>query len=477
MELHLEQQQISSFVLQAKRHAEERFSSDCVVPDTLPDAANLLLTEGELCLWRLDLAEGSAELEGEIAARVTFRTEAGEPFGFPVSIPVSVRFRGEELQSGLRPYLSCRVAELTGQLLNSRKVRLQGRLACELTLYTPKDLALTTGIDAEEKSVFLRRDRMTVSVVSAVEEQVFSVSETIPLRLGFPAEGRILSHSSVPVLEETQILNRRLILQGRVVTTLLYLDAQRAELVSETIETPFSQLADTASDEPISAADTAVHLTSVELRCRNDDQAVETEFHLVAQTVCFSSVESDCVIDAYSANGSLSLSWASEPLPAIPAQPLQETVDGVLSCNPSGKSICAARSALRGDRVEITLLLQGGEEGLSVLTGQLALPEGAQCPVLSEAPAAAPCPEGFAVHVPVAFREAAALPEPLRQISGASLEQSEDADDRPSVKLVLRTDTDLWTVAKTHASSEEAIRAANPETDPPSRWLLIPRVI
>lgn len=477
MELHLEQQQISTFALQANRPAEERFSSDCVIPDSLPDAASLLLTEGELCLWRLDLSEGSAELEGEIGARVCFLTESGEAIGFPVSIPISVRFRGEDLKSGLRPFLRCSVAELTGQLLNSRKIRLQGRLACELTLFTPRDLALTTGVGSGENGIFQKREQKSFSVISAVEEQVFSVSETLPLRLGFPADGRLLSYHSVPVLEETQILDDRLILRGRVVTVLLYRDVQRGALVSETVETPFSQLVDVTTDRMISDVDSVIHLTSSELRCRNDDQAIETEFHLVAQTVCFSSVDSDCVIDAYSTRGTLSLSWTSDPLPAIPRAHRRDTVEGTLPCDPSGKAVCAARSALRGDRVDITLLLQGGESGVSILNGQLVLPEGTQYPVLADAPVVATGPEGYAVHLPVVYRETAAPPEPMQQVSAAVLEQQDEPDQRPSVKLVRRTDTDLWTLAKMNASSEDAIRAANPESDPPARWLLIPRVI
>lgn len=476
MELYLEQQEFSAFQLVSQRAAEERFSSDCVVPDSLPDASRLLFTEGELCLWRLDLADGSAELEGEIRSSVCFQAENGDVSGFPVSVPVSVRFRGEELQSGQRPCLSCRVSELTGQMINSRKIRLQGRLTCDLKLYAPGDYLFTTGVGEEEKGVFQRREHTSVSVVSAVEEQVFSVSETLPLRLGFPADGRVLSHSSVPILDETQIFDSRLILQGRVVTTLLYQDAQSGELVSESVETPYSQLMDVSSDQPLSAADAVIHLTSAELRCCNDDQAVETSYHLVVQAVCFSDVEADCVTDAYSTRGSLSLSWAEESVPSVPSLLRRETTEGVLPCVPSGKTVLAARSALRGSGAEITLLLREGET-LSTLTGQIPLPDGAKHPLLPETPTIVPGPEGFAVRLPVVFQEASPPAERLRQISGAVIEPLDELDLRPSVKLVRRSDTDLWTLAKAHASSEAAILAANPETESPSNWLLIPRVI
>ncbi len=477
MELHLEQQEFSAFTIVSKRTAEERFSSDCVVPDSLPDAAVLLLAEGELCLWRLDLADGSAELEGEISARICCQAENGELSGFSVSVPVSVRFRGEELKGGLRPYLRCKITELSGQTINSRKIRLQGRLACELSLYAPRDFAFTTGVGAGEKSVFQRREHTEACVVSAVEEQVFSVSETLPLKLGFPAEGRILSHSSTPVLEQTQILDSRLILQGRVVSMLLYQDAERGEILSETVETPFSQLVDVSSDHPVSAAEAVIHLTSSEIRCCHDDQAVETEYHFVVQTICFSSVEADCVTDAYSTQGTLSLAWSEESAASVPALPRREIAEGVLPCVSSGKTVIAARASLRGAQADISLLIRSEEGQILALTGRIPLPDGAQDSLYSEAPTILPCPEGFTVRLPVFLRDTPPAAESLRQISGAVLEPIEGPDLRPSVKLVRRENMDLWTLAKAHASSEEAIRAANPDADPPSRWLLIPRVI
>ena len=371
MELQLEQQQLSAFALQARRTAEERFSADCVVPDSLPDAASLLLTEGDLCLWRLDLNEGSAELEGEISARVCYLAESGEASGFPVSAPVTLRFRGENLQSGMRPQLRCRVSELTGQLLNSRKIRVQGRLSCELSCYTPHDYNLTTGIDSEEKGLYLRRSHTQFSVVSAVEEQVFTVSDSPALRLGFPTDGHLLSYHSDPVLDETQILDGRLILQGRVITTLLYRDEKRGEVLSESVETPFSQMMDVDSEYTVSAADTALYLTSEEVRCRNDDPVIETEFHLLAQVVCHSHVETECVTDAYSTRGDLTLSRESDPLSALPSETSQEYIEGVLSCDPTGKSVCAARAALRGNRAEVTLLVTDADGGLFALSDQL----------------------------------------------------------------------------------------------------------
>ena len=91
MELQLEKQTIPCYQRTAQCAAEERFSADCVVPDALPDVGSLLLTEGDFCLWRLDVADGSAELEGELRADVCYTPEeGGAPVSFPVSVPVQL---------------------------------------------------------------------------------------------------------------------------------------------------------------------------------------------------------------------------------------------------------------------------------------------------------------------------------------------------------------------------------------------------
>ena len=479
MELHVEQQQIPCFLPTAKHRLEEPFHADCVVPDALPDAGALLLAEGDLCLWRLDIEQGGATIEGEVSVRVCYLPEeGGAPVSLPLSVPVLLRVRGEDIVPGLRPFDRCRITDLQAQLIHSRKLRVQGRARCDFVGYAPGELSLTVGLGEGERGIFTRKTPCAVQVVSAVEEQVFTAAETIPLRLGAPSDGQLLSHSSVPVLSETQLLDGRVILQGRVVTELLYLDPRRGELVSETVETPFSQLMEPGGELPIEQVRATLHLTSESVRCRADEAAVETELHLVAQIVCVSCVQTDCVTDAYSVRGALTPEWEEVPFTATASGEEQRLfLEGMIPCETAGTAVCVSRAALHCERAAVTVLLRDGEGRLSARTGELPLelPEGAQA--IPEPLSVTPGAEGLSLRLPVRVETVQTETRTLRQISCAVLEETEEPENRPGVTLVRRDKTtEFWETAKAHGSSEAAIRAANPETEEPTRWMIVPAV-
>jgi hypothetical protein len=476
MELHLEKRTYPVLRAGACHSAEETFRADCVVPDALPDVSAILLTEGDFCLWSLDVLESGAELEGEIAVRLCCAGEGGGmPVSVPVQIPVRLHFSGEDLQPGLRPVLRCDLTELQGSLIHARKLRVQCRLRGELTGYQSDEISVTSALGNGEPGLYLRRTPVSVPVISAVEEQVFTAADTVSLRMGFPADARLLSHHSAAVLDEAQTEEGQILLRGRVVSSLLYRDVQREQLVSEEVETAFSQLIDLPGVMPGSEVEAVLHLTSAEITCRNDEQAVDTAFRLVAQMVCASVVDTECVSDAYCTRAPLSAEWADcscEGLAGVEQR--RDYAEGEIACDLAGKTVVAARALSLRDRAAITVLLSGEDGVFSSVSTALPLKDGA---LLSEPPAAMPGPDGLAIRLPVTVTERSGEERSFRQIVSAEL--SDDAAEKTaaSVTLVRREGApDLWTLAKTCLSSEDAIRAANPETDPPQKWLLIPRV-
>ena len=476
MELQLDQQHVSCYRQVMCRKTEERFSLDCVVPDSLPDAAALLLTEGDLCLWRLDLTDGAAELEGELTVSILCSAEGtGAPMSVPARVPVKSRLRAEGIASGLRPVLRCTVTELSGQLLNSRKLRVQGRMLWELTLYDGWDLELPLGIADPPRGVFQRRERVLVPVISAVEEQVFSVGDTVSLRKGWPEEGRVLSSHSVPILEETQVSDASLTIRGKISTTVLYREAAQGALVSETLETLFSQrmeLPDAAD-----GCDVFLHLTSVDLRCGGTDQTAETDFHLLAQVVCRRELEADLFTDAYSTHAELALKRDEIQLAAPLPDPEPFTLETETETENADQTVITSRFALRGDRAVVTLLMTNAEGGLFSRAAETALPCLAERLYRAEAPSVSVSGNSVQAKVNVTAFGEAALPRTLELITSAELDESV-CRTPASITMVRREEgQDVWQLAKTYGSSEAAIQAANPEQDPPSRWLVIPRVL
>ena len=476
MELQLEQKQISCLIPSAHRTVEERISVDFVVPDSLPDAAELLLTEGALCLWRLDLSDGSAELEGELSAQICCADEHGAPMSFPAHVPVQLRLRAEAIETGQKPFLKCHMKSLNGQLLNSRKVRVQGILSCSLLTYCASEYSITTGIDSADQRLFLRKTVLPVTYVSSAEEQVYSVEETLPLRLGVPAGGRLMSWCSVPVLDDCDCMEQRVILKGRVRTSLLYQDAESQKLVDETVETPFSFLMDV--NGAVSKCAVSLHFTREEVRCRNDDLAVDTAYHLLAQVICFAQQELECVTDAYSNRNQLDLKWIEVKLPVLIQQEREQTfLEENLSCDLTGKTISALRSFCNGDTISVTALLADEDRKISSTSVILNTKQSPDDAVWSEQPEATLSNNGVTVRLPVFSKREAIDENSIRVLTSADL-KDEKINRSSGVTLLRRDDEmDLWELARSYGSSVEAICAANPDSDRQGKWIVVPHVL
>ena len=472
MELQLEQQQIPCLIISANRCLEERFSIDAVIPDSMPDASALLITEGELCVWRLDLSDGNAELEGEVAARVCYTDDHSKLIGIPVRVPVQMRIRDEKIKPGQRPFLKSRIVNLKGQLLNSRKVRVLAMVQCSLSTYDASELTLTTGIISENLHPYVRKAQETFPYLSAVEEQVIAAEETIPLQRGIPTDGRIISYASIPIADECACRDRRVAVKGRIRTSVLYQDTNDQKPITEVVETPFSGILDVNGE--VEKCRLSLHFTSEEIRCRNDDPAVDTAFHVLVQAICYSETTVEHVADAYSNRAEIRLNWM-EQLSAeyIQHEPVQRFLEEEIACDLTGKTICAVFAGCRGEAADVTVLLQDLNNKFTAAVGVI---KSEQEIAYLEQPSVQSGKAGLLVRAPVMIREETETPISIPALVSADVEE-QMVTPLSGFTFVRREETmNLWNLAKENKSSLDAIQAANPDRDQPNQWLVLPHV-
>lgn len=476
MELQLKQEPIQYYSTSAKRTIEERFSHDCVVPDSRRDAADVLLSEADLCLWRLDLTDGSAELEGEVSVQICCLDDLGEMMGFPVSVPIAIRLRDDRIASGQKPFMRCSASDLSVQMINSRKLRITGLIRFVLETFVTSEILVTTAFEEERPGLYSRKAVLTVPSVTAVEEQVFTASETIALKKGVPLEGKLLSMSSVPLTDGCTSSDQRVSVTGRILTTLLYWDERTRSLVTETVETPFSQWVDTG--KPCAAFRSSLHLTSEHVQCRNDDPAVDTEFHLVLQIVCCSEAQIESITDAYSNAAPLTMSWEEYELNGIAeAETGQQLAEDTIHCEMSGKEVCAARASFRSESAEITVLLRDENGAIQKKVSKLRLDTQDAIAQSTELPDVRQEADGLRVRLLVMTQNETERSIRLRCLSSAELEEGECVLPSGAAMVRRADEMDLWQLAKENRSSVEAILMANPEREVPYRWILVPHVI
>lgn len=351
MELQLGKQEHRMYTRVFDRTEEETCSVDAVVPDALGDLSALVVTEGTFCLWNLAFSDKSAQIEGCIAADVVYAEESGALRSFPVELPVKVHMSGETLAEDVRPWLRCTLAALDARAVNSRKVRVTARLSLCLRAYRETELALTERIESDSGAVFTHSEPLCVHVPVAVEEQTFTATQMHRFSDGQPETDRLLCHAEAVLLDEVHIADGRAVVQGRVCTSVSYLQQGQSCPVAETFETPFSQLLDCPADTEPCLVQASVSLTAAYLNVSTaaDGATLEAEYHLVAQAVCFGEVAAECVTDAYCNTAQLQLEWETIPAGTVQqAEPLHLAVEGVIACDAAALTVRAQRAELCG---------------------------------------------------------------------------------------------------------------------------------
>ena len=478
MELQLGKQEHRMYTRVFDRTEEETCSVDAVVPDALGDLSALVVTEGTFCLWNLAFSDKSAQIEGCIAADVVYAEENGALRSFPVELPVKVHMSGETLAEDVRPWLRCTLAALDARAVNSRKVRVTARLSLCLRAYRETELTLTERIESDSGAVFTHSEPLCVHVPLAVEEQTFTATQMHRFSAGQPETDRLLCHTESVLFDEVRIADGRAVVQGRVRASVSYLQQGQSCPVVETFETPFSQLLDCPADAEPCMVQASVSLTAAYLNVSTaaDGATLETEYHLVAQTVCFGELTAECVTDAYCNTAQLQLEWET----------------GVIACDAAALTVRAQRAELCGAAsdgcdVLVRLLVTDAEQHVSCLEKRLHLQfetGGTRAELLyalPEAPAVTATADGFQLRAAVTADVARFCPSEFRQVTGVTVqERSTPYAAVPSLTIVRWNGEDLWQLSKRYCSSERCIRETNGllDNDVPvelPQYLLIPK--
>lgn len=503
MELQLEKQKRMVYEKVLDRTAEENCSADFVVPDALADVGALLMTEGAFSLWKLDFSEKNADIEGCVNASVCYTEEqTGAICSFPVELPVKMSISAETLSPDVRPFAVCTVSDLESQIVNSRKVRTRARLSVHLRAYRAGTMELSSGVACCEQKIFTNCVQRKLHAPVAVEEKVFTISEEHPFRLSRPENDQLLSHTETVQLDEQKIVGSKVILQGKVVTTVLYRQSERIVPVTEVFETPFSQMIESGADGELSHVRTQVQLTAAYQEISGtlgSHGGLQAEYHLVAQAVCFAEIEAACVSDAYSNAVQLQLAMQEQPVIQVSRQePVRAVAEDSIEVSGEGLSVCASRCALQSAAAEdgavsgslsVTVLLASADGAISAVHKEIRFSQPVAADGRIELAAAYPeepylamTAGAVSVRVPVMIEAFAVQEQKLRQVTEITCGEEPTAFDRLPSLTIVRPDAScsLWELAKRYCSSVETIRTVNALEDDAEacempQFLLIPK--
>ena len=129
MEIKLNKASVSYYskVLDIEFSKEE--TAENIVPDTLPDVAEIVDADGMAILRGKDTSEGRINVNGMVFGYILYRAEDGQLRRMPVQLPFSAYWDNTSITQSCRSLVKLSVSSFEGRIINSRKLLLRADVA------------------------------------------------------------------------------------------------------------------------------------------------------------------------------------------------------------------------------------------------------------------------------------------------------------------------------------------------------------
>ena len=280
-------------------HQRKEESRDAVVPDTQPDIAEVLFSGARVLIRSKDVSPGRVRIEAMVAASVLYRGEDGKLWSVEVSLPVLFSVDDARIGDSSQALARLSIVGVEAKALNPRKILLRAEIAAEISIYDKATVTCTERI-GDGEFIRSRYKRTDASLISAVTEKTFALTDEISLPPGAQQNGNILCLGLESSVEDAKVVGTKLIIKGKIRSRLALLGGD-SELCHLEPLTEFSQIIELEREQGNGAS--LVWLTPSGAYCsisQESEARISLEFHMVAQLICREDVSLEYVNEVYS---------------------------------------------------------------------------------------------------------------------------------------------------------------------------------
>ena len=477
-------------VLRETRMVEE--TAETIIPDSCPDAREVLHTCGLAFLRGKDLSEGMLTVSAGVSATALCQPEGRDtPEVVEVYIPMSVKLESGALHNGQVCRVEVHLRRLDGHLVNPRKVMVRATVAVCVWVY---------GLEREEHltetaaaGVQLLKKTAPIRCLTAMGEKSYTVEDSV--RMSPEGNGVTLAGCQISLRHtDSRLTGTRAVLKGEAELSVLYLD-EGGRAGTASAQVPFSQYIDLGDCLDTDELRLRSHLTGADVSLGSDGGSLNVTLQLITTAEVWGKTEIEYLGDMYSLLGTVTpetekRSYDSLVDRQVFAPTAHGMLDGVMGKPVFVTAIPGEVSLHRsGELVEFTMpvtsqVLYEGEAGLLQgavyrveLTASTQASENCRFEVFGEDLSAI---AGAGMDVKVSGNLVVSTFGNLSftEIVGGELE--EEAAQTGGPGLIIRRPRKgetLWDMAKCCRTTPEAIALANGLEGEPSKdkMLLIPK--
>ena len=493
------QEKLSNYperILWDERELEE--TVDLIIPDSYPDAVNVINAFGTPLIYSVDLGQDQLTLNGEVQGGVIFEGSDGQIRSVRARVPFSLRRDLKFQEELMKPQCICRLISVDARVLNSRKLLLRATVSCGLNVFARREYRF---YDLEDPAPILqlKRTQLPIRLPVSMGEKSFSMQEELVIPQGIPEAVHLLKTAYTPRILECKPVGDKAVFKGELRIEVLY-ECGDESLCAQDWIIPFSQYAALDQNCDESELTVSLCLSSADTQIDSQDGGrLLTSVELIAHCTAMDLCNIDLIEDAFCTEGEMTPDFITDELTAIlDRQNFCQSVSlhGEWDVKSILWSHCYPTKTSRRREEEYVYIEQGvscdvlyydGENQLKgcTLRGQteLRIPLGmnAQCRVTEVQCEKALCavgPDGIKVTLPLELWVESTVQQELCGIRSAEIVSETVETKRPA--LILRfteEQSSVWEIAKSCRTSEKAIREANDlveDSIPANTLLLIP---
>ena len=486
---------------------EETFSQsetqECVVPDTLPDIAQILLCSACALIRSKDVSAGRVRLEANVQARIACLGEDGSLFCMDLNIPFYLSAQDERITDAARCVAALELRRCEARMLNPRKISVRAELNITVRCYTLEGLDVSLPEGCDDSDVHILVETANIACVRCVTEKSFALTDEAEIPDGMPPAVEIIAQSALPEIHEVKAAGSKLIFSGVIRSAVLYRCAEGA-LHELTFQTSFSQIIETERDAESALTYVTLLLSGMyyELLPESEGRELAVELHLVAQAVLFENTECTYLADAYSNTFSLEakrdlrcFEWL-ERKSVFSSEGIQrfetpEPADEVISCIPEAVWLEGENTPEPFACLRLQLCFRCGEtyQTIDRVVRQPLILEKREdqtvriCSVSLKELTAKVTAGGIEVSCLVEFQAMLLSHRETECIRMLTLDKDAPlpTESLPSIVMLRYSSRQpLWTLARDHCSTVEAIIDANGLSEEERDWeklLIVPKTL
>ena len=431
-------------------------------------------------------------------ATVFYLSEDGRLCSVNVAVPFSLSAEDTAIAEGACAVAEMKLLNLEARTLNPRKIMVRGELEAKISVYEHGMFALTEGL-TDCGHIHPHITGREISLVRSVTEKSFALADELPLPPAAEGVNEVILAGCECVADESKTVGSKLILKGRVKSSLLMINGE-GELCRLEPITEFSQIVELGAEVENGLCAVALIPSGAYAQVNPEGMGrVGLEYHIVAQVTAQSSCVFECMDNAYSNSYPIEcMCEEKEGEYVCCAATLRESLRHLFeSSSPVTEVLycgCSIGEALfEGERMSLPLVINAVCKGADGLHSekrraevQFRLPPMEGTPWLRSVELCScvllPVPGGLELRAEVCAEVCETRALILRCVS--SIEYDEDcpldnSEKPPLVLLKPGAGTDLWQIARDNCSSEEAILSANgleSAAEAQGKLILVPKI-